>query len=61
LGASFLNVSTSTSYFNIGRRTVSGGADYFTGEIDQVMVYERILTPAEIKRNFDSQRGTYQV
>jgi|GEM_PF-5311489 len=59
--APFLNVSTSTSYFNIGRRTVGGGDAYFTGEIDQVMVYERILTPAEIKRNFDSQRGTYQV
>ena len=60
-GAPFLNVSTSTSYFNIGRRTYGAGSEYFTGEIDQVMVYERILTPAEIKRNFDSQRGTYQV
>jgi hypothetical protein len=61
LGSAFLNVSTSTSYFNIGRRTYGGGGEYFNGEIDQVMVYERILTPAEIKRNFDSQRGTYQV
>jgi len=61
LGLLFLNVSNSTSYFNIGRRTYGGGADYFSGEIDQVMVYERILSPIEIKRNFDSQKGTYQI
>ena len=60
-GAPFLNVSTSTSYFNIGRRTVGGGGEYFTGEIGQVLVYGRILTAAEVLQNFNATRKTYGI
>jgi hypothetical protein len=58
-GAPFLNVSTSTSYFNIGRRTYNGGSEYFTGEIGQTMVYGRLLTAAEVLQNFNATRATY--
>ena len=60
-GAPFLNVSTSTSYFNIGRRTVGGGGEYFTGEIGQVLVYGKILTAAEVLQNFNATRKTYGI
>ena len=60
-GAPFLNVSTSTSYFNIGRRTVGGGDEYFTGEIGQVLVYGKILTAAEVSQNFNATRKTYGI
>ena len=60
-GAPFLNVSTSTSYFNIGRRTVGGGDEYFTGEIGQVLVYGKILTAAEVLQNFNATRKTYGI
>jgi hypothetical protein len=58
-GAPFLNVSTSTSYFNIGRRTYGAGTEYFTGEIGQVLVYGKILTAAEVLQNFNATRKTY--
>ena len=58
-GAPFLNVSTSTSYFNIGRRTYGAGSEYFTGEIGQVLVYGKSLTAAEVLQNFNATRTTY--
>ena len=58
-GAPFLNVSTSTSYFNIGRRTYGAGTEYFTGEIGQVLVYGKILTAAEVLQNYNATRTTY--
>jgi hypothetical protein len=60
-GAPFLNVSTSTSYFNIGRRTYGAGGEYFTGEIGQVLVYGRLLTAAEVLQNFNATRKTYGI
>jgi hypothetical protein len=60
-GAPFLNVSTSTSYFNIGRRTYGAGSEYFTGEIGQTMVYGRLLTAAEVSQNFNATRKTYGI
>ena len=60
-GAPFLNVSTSTSYFNIGRRTYGAGTEYFTGEIGQVLVYGKILTAAEVLQNFNATRKTYGI
>jgi hypothetical protein len=60
-GAPFLNVSTSTSYFNIGRRTYGAGGEYFTGEIGQTMVYGRLLTAAEVLQNFNATRKTYGI
>ena len=60
-GAPFLNVSTSTSYFNIGRRTYGAGSEYFTGEIGQTMVYGRLLTAAEVLQNFNATRKTYGI
>ena len=60
-GAPFLNVSTSTSYFNIGRRTYGAGSEYFTGEIGQTMVYGRLLTAAEVLQNFNAARKTYGI
>jgi hypothetical protein len=60
-GAPFLNVSTSTSYFNIGRRTYGAGGEYFTGEIGQTMVYGRLLAAAEVLQNFNATRKTYGI
>jgi len=40
------NSSASTDY-RIGRRTI-GGATYFTGSIDDVRVYESVLTPTDV-------------
>lgn len=44
----------------IGRRG-SLAQRYFPGNIDSVAVYNRVLTPAEIKQHFNAQRGRYSL
>ena len=44
----------------IGRRG-SLAQKYFPGNIDSVAAYSRVLTPAEIKQNYDAIRGRYSL
>lgn len=39
----------------------SGGAEYFTGKISNAFVYNRPLTAAEVRQNFNAHRGRYGV
>lgn len=50
---------TSNSWYNyIGRRNASA---YFNGNIGKVSIYNRALSSAEVKQNFDSIRGRYGI
>ena len=46
--------------FRIGA-DVNGGAEPFTGNIHSVKVYNRVLSAAEVRQNFNSQRGRYGI
>jgi hypothetical protein len=39
----------------------STGSNVFTGRIANVLVYNRVLTDAEIKQNFEALRGRYGI
>jgi len=42
------SISSNTNIVTIGRRQLSGGISYFNGTIDQVMLFNRALTPKEV-------------
>jgi hypothetical protein len=55
----FVNVMNSV---NVGRGFHLGdSARYFKGKVDNVMIHNTALTPAEIARNFQALRGRYGI
>ena len=58
-----LGLTTSNEPFVIGGNNTAGGAEaiYYTGKISGVKIYNRALTSAEVKQNFDAQRGRYGI
>jgi hypothetical protein len=47
--------------FSIGRRCPSVAQRFFNGKIDTVSMYNRVLSAAEIFKNFNSQKSRYSV
>jgi len=42
-------------------RDQGGGAEFMTGSIGNVGVYNRALTPTQVQQNFNAQRGRYGI
>jgi len=57
-GASSLSVG---GYKSAVGYKVSSPSEYFNGEIDIVRIYNKVLTPSEVKSNFQSIRGKYNL
>ncbi len=57
-GASSLSVG---GYKSAVGYKVSSPSEYFNGEIDIVRIYNKVLTPNEVKSNFQSIRGKYNL
>jgi len=53
--------TSSKTQMVIGCRTVNGGSNHFDGRIANVSIYNRALTEAEIKQNFNALRGRYRI
>jgi len=51
------NWSTATTPLNIGRRAFSGANAYFDGTIDEVAIWRRALSSAEISELYNSGNG----
>lgn len=47
-----------TNYITIGS---SGGREYLDGKLSQTFIYNRALTPDEIKQNFNATRGRFGI
>jgi hypothetical protein len=47
------------SYFEHGR--VVQGGEYFSGSISNTQIYNRALSPSEVKQNFNALRGRYGI
>ena len=57
--ASALN--TPVARYLIGAEDInSAGAHYFAGNIYSIQVYNRVLTPDEIKKNYNATKGRFQ-
>lgn len=56
---SVVSPASTTGNVNIGRRTYSGFEGYFSGLLDDVRIYNRVLSPAEISILFNSKRMRY--
>ncbi|MBU6232463.1 hypothetical protein KGP36_07555, partial [Patescibacteria group bacterium] len=41
---------------NIGRQAAGGGSRYYTGTVDDVRMYSRALSAAEVKQLYNSGR-----
>jgi hypothetical protein len=53
---------TDVANVNIGRATLGGNpADYFNGTIYQVQIYNKALSPKEMRENFELMRSRYGV
>ena len=48
-----------TTYMKIGRRG-SGAGPYFGGRMGIISIYNRVLTPAEAKQNYDATKWRFQ-
>jgi hypothetical protein len=57
-GASNLNVGNFAS--GLGRK-ISSNSEYFIGNISQVSIYNRALTPSEIQQNFNATRSRFGI
>jgi hypothetical protein len=55
-----VNLSTSSQLLRVGNRVVTNAAP-FSGNIFNVSVYNRALSPAEIRQNFNATRGRYGI
>ena len=38
-----------------------GGQEYFDGKIGPIKIYNRVLTPAEVRQNFNAYRGRFGI
>jgi prepilin-type N-terminal cleavage/methylation domain-containing protein len=58
---SSINLPDPIYNINIGRRGPANGTprDYWNGNISQVSIYNRALTPDEIQQNFNATRGRF--
>ena len=55
-------IDYSISTFYIGRRDLSSpAADYLTGNISQISIYNAVLTENQIEQNFNALRGRYSI
>lgn len=54
-------ISYSKATYYIAQRDPTAGGDYYTGNIGQISIYNRILTAAEINQNFNALRGRYGI
>ena len=52
---------TDVAGVNVGRATLGGGGDYFNGTIYQVQIYNKALSPKEMRENFELMRSRYGV
>ena len=53
---------TTFNDLNIGRGFhLGGGERYYTGRVGAVQIYNKLLTAAEVKQNFDALRGRYGI
>ena len=53
---------TDVAGVNVGRATLGGGSvDYFNGTIYQVQIYNKALSPKEMRENFELMRSRYGV
>jgi len=57
-GASSLSVG---AYKSAVGYKVSSPSEYFNGEIDIVRIYNKVLTPNEVKSNYHAIRGKYNL
>jgi hypothetical protein len=53
-----VNDISATSDFKLGKRTISDSR-YFNGNISQVQIYNRALTAAEIRQNYNATKKRY--
>lgn len=49
-GSTIANSASSNGNFEIGRRSTSSGSEYFKGDIDEVRVFNTVLTDSQIQR-----------
>jgi len=54
--ASMTSLSASTGEYYVGRAD-----NYFRGNIGLIQLYNKVLTPQEIKLNFEATRGRYGI
>ena len=52
-------LNTSSSTVDFGARKNRNAAEYFKGNISQVQIYNRALTPQEIQQNYNALKGRY--
>jgi hypothetical protein len=56
------NINLSDRFLAIGARNLEGNiSSNFNGNISQVQIYNRALTPQEVRQNFYATRGRYNV
>ena len=56
------SISYSAQVFGIGTRTFNGAYQYpWNGSIGKVQLYDRALSAAEVRQNFNAHRGRYGV
>lgn len=49
-GSTIANSASSNGNFEIGRKSTSSGSEYFKGDIDEVRVFNTVLTDSQIQR-----------
>lgn len=54
-------ISYSKAAYYIAQRDPTAGGDFYTGNIGQISIYNRVLTAAEISQNFNALRGRYGI
>ena len=52
---------TDVAGVNVGRATLGGNTDHFNGTIYQVQIYNKALSPKEMRENFELMRSRYGV
>jgi hypothetical protein len=55
------NITTANTVLYIGQRISAGAVSAFGGNIYTSMIYNRALSPAEVKQNFEATRGRYGI
>ena len=52
-------MQATSSELTIGARTYSGAQNYFTGSLDDVMIYDKLLTGAEVSSIYNNQTSRF--
>jgi|GEM_PF-1986043 prepilin-type N-terminal cleavage/methylation domain-containing protein len=53
------NINTPTTHTEIARNDYVSTSRYFEGNISSVLMYDRVLTPSEIKHNFNASKSRF--